>query len=116
MLALVNLTPNALTDPASLAALESMAAEHEIVLSYTDTSGAGRLLPQLRGALPHRQLVALLVNGPPVTHERQLVEDLLDEGRIPLVIAVGDEVDTAPGDWSWLAADCVVALPAQTSH
>lgn len=110
MLALVNLTPNALADPPSLAALATIAAEHEIVLVYPDASGASRLLPELRDALPHRQLVALLINAPPVAHERRLVEDLLDEGSIPLVITL-EPTEVVAEDWAWLAADCVLALP-----
>jgi RecG-like helicase len=115
MLALVHLSPEALADAASLATLTSMAAEHEIVMVATRPVDAGQLVRGLRAALPRRQLVALLVDGSVVNHERRLIEELLDEGSIPLVIGLDHASILAPDEWTWLKPDRTMGLPGPRS-
>jgi hypothetical protein len=103
MLILVDLSSDAVIDPSRLAAL---AEEHELVLFCTQevmTTGAIRLL---RTVLPRHQIVTLLIEDEVSRHERELVAEMLEEGK--LAVTVSTQAGTGPAaslDWLWLGAD-----------
>ncbi|HET6530390.1 MAG TPA: hypothetical protein VFH03_07190 [Actinoplanes sp.] len=109
MLILVDFSSDAVIDPSRLAAL---AAEHEIVLFCTQevmTTGAIRLL---RTVLPRHQIVNLLIEDEVSRHERELVAEMLEEGKLPVIVST--QAGPTPSlDWLWLGADMhLVVLPA----
>src|SRR5689334_10770981 len=112
MLTLVHLLPAALADPASTTALSSLAATDELVLVCAGCSPIDGVMPALRRVLPRQHVVALLVDGEVQLHERRLIEELLDEGSVPLVFTTDEPDDTTLLNWAWLCADGSVALPA----
>ena len=97
------LRPATFTDPRSQAALATMSATHELVLV-----GARHALPedgvsQLRRALAPRRMVVLLIDDHLSSTERALVQDLLNDGIIPVVLS---RCDSALSDLtSWLEPD-----------
>jgi hypothetical protein len=120
VVAIVHLAPDALADPPSMATLNSLAAEEELVLVClelvrVESVIVGGLLPRMRQALPRRQIVALLVDGEMQPHERGLIDQLLEEGRVPLVLGLDRPHVDRLAQWSWLAPDYSVALPAHSA-
>jgi hypothetical protein len=85
---------------AHLAALTETASLHELVLIGTSYLMVGGRLAVLREALAPCRMVALLVDDdlPPV--EQALVDDLLNDGVIPVIVVVGDA--PTPALMSWL--------------
>jgi hypothetical protein len=114
LVAIVHLSPDALSDPTSMATLASLAAEEELVLVCVECMVVEGLLRRIRDALPRRQIVALLVYADIQPHERGLIEELLEEGRVPLVLTFDDPADRL-ARWLWLEPDHSVALPAQAA-
>jgi hypothetical protein len=82
-----------------LAALTETAARHELVLIGSHHLMADGRLALLRQALAPRRMVALLIDDhlPPI--ERILVDDLLNDGVIPVIVAVGDAPTVALISW-----------------
>jgi hypothetical protein len=113
MLTMVRLSGRALRDSRSMAALASFGARHELVLVGAQHLTGEGVLPALRRALPRHRLIALMVDGEVVAHERKLVEELLAEGSVP-VILTPDDPAAEPTNWIWLGADATVSLPGET--
>jgi hypothetical protein len=86
-----------------LAALSDTAALHELVLISAHHLMVGDRLAVLRQALAPRRLVALLIADdlPPI--ERTFVDELLNDGVIPLIVPLGDGPTAAL--MSWLDSD-----------
>jgi hypothetical protein len=113
MIALVHLSPPALTDPASLAALADLARGHQLVLVCARCSPARPVIAGLRRALSGRELVAVLTDGEVPAPERRLVEQLLREGTVPLILTGDAPAAARLVNWFWLAVDRVLTLPAE---
>jgi hypothetical protein len=96
-------------DP-ELATLVETAARHELVLICARHVMIGGRLAVLRQALAPRRMVALLIDGDLRPIERVLVADLLNDGVIPIVVAVGDAPTSAL--MSWLEDDDPSAVAA----
>jgi len=86
-----------------LAVLSEAAALHELVLISTHHLMVGGRFAVLRRALAPRRLVAVLVadEWPPV--ERTFVDELLNDGVIPVIVPLGDGPTAAL--MSWLESD-----------
>ena len=82
-----------------LAALTETAALNELVLVSAHHLLVGGRLEVVRQALAPRRLVALLVAGdlPPI--ERTFVDELLNDGVIPLIVPLGDGPTAALMSW-----------------
>jgi hypothetical protein len=85
--------------PAHVAALTETAALHELVLIATQDFIVGSRLADLRQALAPRLMVALLIDDdlPPI--EKALVDDLLNDGVIPVIVTIGDAPPGALTSW-----------------
>ncbi|MDT5043165.1 MAG: hypothetical protein QOE51_4150 [Actinoplanes sp.] len=77
-----------------LAALTTTAARDELVLIGTHRLMADGRLTVLRQALAPRRMVALLIDDDLPRIERALVDDLLNDGIIPVIVTVGDTPTT----------------------
>src|SRR5256885_13034369 len=95
MVAVLALSPESLAHPPSSRALAQMAANHELVL-VCDHEKAPALVGAVRTLLPRHRVVALLIDGTLLSHERDLLEELLNVGHLPVVCVVGD-----PGTARW---------------
>ena len=108
MLILVDFPADAAIDPPRLATL---AAEHELVLFCAHgvmTTGAIR---QLRTVLPRHQIVALLIEDEVSRHERELVLEMLEDGKLPVIISAHSATGPVPSlDWLWLSPDMHLVL------
>jgi hypothetical protein len=84
---------------ARLAALSVTAAVHELVLISAHHLMVGGRLAVLRRALAPRRLVALLIADdlPPI--ERTVIDELLNDGVIPLLVPLGDGPTAALMSW-----------------
>jgi hypothetical protein len=89
--------------PDRLAALTDVAALHELVLIGARHFMVDGRLTVLRQALAPRRMVALLIDNDLPGIERTLVNDLLNDGVIPLIVAVGDK--PASPSMAWLQDD-----------
>jgi hypothetical protein len=83
---IVQLHHAAFTDSTALAGLAAMSATDEMVLI-----GSHHVMPEgrvsrLRQAIAPRHLVALLVDDHVPAIERALIEDLLNDGAIPVIL------------------------------
>jgi hypothetical protein len=112
MLALVHLTRPSLQDPWSLAELKRLAAEHELVLIYGPLHRADRVIPALRRAMPRRDIVAIVVLDEVTRADREMIEQLLDDGVVPLVLTTDGVSTSRPENWHWLTVDAFLALPS----
>ena len=111
MLILVDFPADAIIDPPRLATL---AAEHELVLFCAHevmTTGAIR---QLRTVLPRHQIVAVLIEDEVSPHERELIVEMVEDGKLPMIISTQAATGPPPSlDWLWLGADMhLVVAPA----
>jgi hypothetical protein len=106
VLIIVGLSAEAVADPPTLARLENLARTHELVLTCTHRAVGAGVLPVLRRALPGRQIVALFVDDPVAPYERELVLEILEEGRLPLIFTTQE----TSGWVDWLDADANIAL------
>jgi hypothetical protein len=89
MVAVLSLSPESLADPSLAQALIELAADEEHVqICAHETAPA--ILGAVRNLLPRHRVVALLVDGSLLSHERDLLEELLDVGHLPVVCVVGD--------------------------
>jgi hypothetical protein len=108
MLAVVRLRAHALDHPPSMRTLARMAAKHELVLVCGHETAA-RLVGALRLTLGQHPVVALLVDGDLMDYERNLLQDLLNNGTIPVILTIRDPA--AVQLTGWLDPDSDVALP-----
>ena len=108
MLAVVRLCAHALDHPPSMKALAGMAAKHELVLVCGHETAA-HLVGALRLTLGQHRVVALLVDGDLMDHERNLLRELLNDGTIPVILTIRDPA--AVQLTGWLDPDSDVALP-----
>jgi hypothetical protein len=113
MLALIHLSPTTFEYPAALAALTRLARQHELVLICEQRAVAHGLIATLRRALPRYRLVAMMIDGDGQCQERELVEQLLEEGSIPLILTIADH--SQPTSWQWLRADTTLVLPPEAT-
>ncbi len=113
MLILVDFPADAVIDPCRLATL---VAEHELVLLCAQEVMATGAIRQLRTLLPRHQIVTLLIEDEVSRHERELVLEMLQDGKLPVIIRTHASADRAPSlDWLWLGADMhLVVSPAQS--
>ena len=111
MLAIVRLSRQALDDPPSMKTLARMAAEHELVL-VCGLDSATRLVGALRRPLARYRVVVLLVGGELLRHERDLLNDLLNDGTIPVILTSCEPAAIHLA--RWLDADTDLALPVHT--
>jgi hypothetical protein len=79
---------------AHLAALTKTAARYELVLISTHDLMTNGRLTVLRQALAPRRMVALLIDDDLPRIERALVDDLLNDGIIPVIVTAGDTPTT----------------------
>jgi non-specific serine/threonine protein kinase len=118
MRTLVYLLPEALADPPSMAEVAVLAANDELVLVCVQYEPGRGFIPALRAAVGRQPVVALLIDGEVRIHERRLIGELLDEGKVPLILTVDDPVAARLANWMWLDADDILVLPADvtTTH
>lgn len=83
---IVRLRPEMFTQPASAARLAATAAIHELVLIGTHQVVPADGMPRLRQALAPRRMVVVLGDSNTPAWERTLVEELLNDGLIPVVL------------------------------
>ena len=108
MLILVDFSSDAVIDQSRLAAL---AAEHELVLFCTQEVVTTAAIRQLRTVLPRHQIVALLVEDDVSRHERELVAEMLEDGKLPVIVSTRAATGAAPSmNWLWLGADMHLVL------
>jgi hypothetical protein len=106
----VRLRPEMFTQPACRARLAATAAVHELVLVGVHHSMPVDGIALLRQVLAPRRMITLLVDSVPPIIERALIEELLNDGVIPVVLTGCDPPPTALT--SWLGTVCQDAAPA----
>ena len=111
MLAVLAVSQDSLAHPASSRALRTMAAEHELVL-VCDYDAAPGLVGAVRALLPRHRVVALLVDAALLRHERDLLDQILNEGSLPVVLTTGQP--TAVQVSHWLHADTCLLSATET--
>lgn len=108
MLVVVTISPQSLAYPPSSRKLTNMAAHHELVLV-----GAHDVAPNLvcavRALLPRHRVVALLVDRVLTGHEHDLLQEVVNDGHLPMILTTGEP--TAVQLSAWLDADSDLALP-----
>jgi hypothetical protein len=102
MLAVLTISARSLTHPPTSRTLTKMAADHELVL-LCDHDAAPCLIRTVRTLLPRHRLVAILVDRDLLRHEHDLLEEILNDGHLPMVITTG--APTAVQLSRWLNAD-----------
>ena len=112
MVAVLTVSQDTLTDPPSSQALTRMAAELELVL-VCDHHVAPVLIAEVRAPLPRHRVVGLLVDAGLLSHERDLLEVVLNEGNLPLVLVTGELGAVQVSEW--LNADTASASTAETA-
>jgi hypothetical protein len=110
VIAVIELFWEAFADPPSMTTLASLAAEHELVLVCTPGATADDAMRRLRRTLGRHQMVALQVDDGVAHHERELVMELLDEGKVPSILTPNAPA-AQPTDWHWLDVGATFALP-----
>jgi hypothetical protein len=110
MLIIIEWSIEAFDHPPSLESLATTVADHEVVIVTSHRAADAGVVSRLANELPRRQIVALLVDGEVPPHEQELIEELLNEGRIPLVLVL-HHPSRVPS-MGWLHADATIALPA----
>ena len=106
----VRLRPEMFAQPASRARLAATAAVHELVLVGVHHSMPVDGIALLRQVLAPRRMITLLVDGVPPIIERALIEELLNDGIVPVVLTGRDP---SPADLTcWLGTVCQDAAPA----
>ena len=110
MLVIVELSAAALAHRPSVERLVATVAEHEVVIVSTHGAIVDGLVSGLRAVLGSHRLVALLVDDQVQPHEREVIEEVLNEGKLPVLLTTQDPA--APELTGWLEADRRIALPA----
>jgi hypothetical protein len=108
----VRIRPAMFTQPASRARLAATAAVHELVLVGVHHLTPADGISRLRRMLAPRRMVALLVDGDIPAIERALIEELLNDGVIPLLLSGCDPPPAALT--CWLSTVCQDAAPTIT--
>ena len=106
----VRLRQEMFTQPASRERLAATAATHELVLVGVHHHMPVDGMAQLRQVLAPRRMVVLLVDGIPPAVEHALIEELLNDGIIPVVLTGCDPPPAAMTNW--LGTVCQDAAPA----
>ncbi|HEV7900197.1 MAG TPA: hypothetical protein VGP31_20385 [Planosporangium sp.] len=106
----MKVTLDSLVHPSLLATLRVAAAEHELVLVCQHHAVADGLTTRLRKALPRHEIVAISVTSMS-PDERELIEQVLVAGSIPLIVIESDRM--AVRLTSWLDAEITVALDSE---
>ena len=113
MLVVAHFSVDALAYPDWLVAL---AAEHELVLLCREDVISSGAIGHLRTLLPRHQIIVLLVEREVSLSERQLLEEILNDGRLPVIISAHGATDPArSSDWRWLRADMHVVLSGRVA-
>jgi hypothetical protein len=107
MVAVLAVSPESLAYPPSSQALTQLAASHELVL-VCGHDKAPALVGAVRTLLPRHRVVALLVDGALLRHERDLLEEILNVGHLPVICVVGDPSTAQLTEW--LGADAALVL------
>jgi hypothetical protein len=110
MLVVVDLDGDALVDPGSVARLAELAARFELVLVCPALAVFDSALSRIRAVIPRHQVVGVLVDGEPSPAEREVVDDLLNGGVVPLIMTVGTSTVDAYRLERWLQADLWLRL------
>jgi hypothetical protein len=106
----VRLRHEMFTEPVSEARLAATAAVHELVLVGVHQVVPVEGMSRLRQVLAPRQIVVVLVDGGTPARGRALIEELLNDGVIPVVLTGHDP---PPADLtSWISTACQDAAPA----
>lgn len=108
MIAVLTVSPQSLAGLSASRALRRMAAEHELVLLGGHDAAPG-VLRTVRALLPRHRVVALLLDGVPSRHERNLIDELLNVGHLPVLLTTGEP--DADEFSRWLMADRVTTRP-----
>jgi hypothetical protein len=88
-----------------------MAAQHELVL-VCDHDAAPSFVGAVRALLPRHRVVALLVDAALLRHERDLLDEILNEGSLPVVLTAGQP--SAVQVSQWLHADTCLVSATET--
>ena len=105
----VRLRPEMFTRPVSRARLAATAAVHELVLVGVLDVVPVEGMSRLREVLAPRRMVVVLIDGGTPAWARAVIEELLNDGLIPVVLTGRDP----PADLtSWLGTVCEDAAPA----
>jgi hypothetical protein len=105
----VRLRPEIFSQPACQACLAATAAVHELVLVGVHHRMPVDGIALLRQVLAPRRMVTLLVDRLPPIIERALIEELLNDGVIPVVLTGCDPPPAALT--AWLGTVCQDAAP-----
>lgn len=100
---IVQLCPETFDPPVGLTDLHATAGVHELVLVGTHHLMDGARLAVLRRGLAPHCLVALLIDDHVPAAERAVVDELLNDGTIPVLITRGESA--AAGLTCWLDPD-----------
>jgi hypothetical protein len=109
MFAMLTVSSESLTHPPSLQKLRRMAADHELVLVCGQDSAA-TLVGVVRTLLPRHRVVAMLIDSELFPHERDLLDEILNDGHLPVICTVGDP--NSLGLKQWMDADAAFELAA----
>jgi hypothetical protein len=101
------------TDPGSQAALAARSATHELVLIGTRDVMPEDGVSQLRRILAPRRIVVLLIDDHLPSTERALIEELSNDGTIPVILTRCEFIP--PDLTSWLDSD-EPAVQQQGTH
>jgi hypothetical protein len=110
MLVAIELCSEALADGRSLRTLATKAAHHELVLVCT-CAAATDVIRFLRIAIPRHHVVALVIDDVPSRTERALLQEFIEEGRVPLIVTTEGRLPHQSEDWRWLGVDVCLSLP-----
>ena len=106
----LRLRPEMFTRPVSGTRLAATAAIHELVLVGVHKVVPVEGMSRLRRVLAPRRMVVVLVDNGTAAWGRALIEELLNDGVIPVVLT---ECDPPPAELtSWLDTVCQDAAPA----
>jgi hypothetical protein len=105
----VQLRHEMFAQPASRARLAATAAVHELILVGVYHFMPVDAMSRLRQVLAPRRMVVLLVDGVPPAIERALIEELLNDGVIPVLLTGCDPPPAALT--CWVGTVCQDAAP-----
>jgi hypothetical protein len=117
MLVVIQLSKQALEHPPSLEALARFAIEHELAVVCNQGVELA-VIGMLRRTLPRHRVVALLGDQQLLHQEVGLIKELLNEGRLPVLMAFddsdGEQLQSCLEELAgWLDADLSLTLPSE---
>ena len=107
MLAVLTISTQSLAQPPSSPTLTTMAADHELVL-VCDYDTAPSLIRAIRTLLPRHRLVALLIDPDLLRHEHDLLEEILNDGHLPVILTTGEPSVVQLSQWLNAQTDLVL--------